>query len=252
MEIMNGWMQTILLTAFATGLLGGVHCAAMCGGIVGMTSASRGDGKSPRGGFAAFYNAGRILSYVAAGALAGAFGQAGVALRGGALAQHLLMFAMGVTLIIVALNVAGVRPVTRGIESAGAFLWRRIQPFSRRFLPVTTHRQAFGLGALWGWLPCGMVYAVLLMAFASGSAVEGALILAAFGLGTLPNLLLIGAAAQRASGWIQQSSRVRHAASLLIAAIGVWGILHVLQPAAFEPDSALCRLAPGLAELLRR
>ncbi|MGE0560077.1 MAG: sulfite exporter TauE/SafE family protein [Burkholderiales bacterium] len=248
---MDGWMQAMLLTAFSAGLLGGVHCAAMCGGIVGMVSASGAGSQVPRSGYAAFYNAGRILSYVAAGALAGAFGQAGVALRGGVLAQHLLMFMMGITLIVVALNVAGVRPVTRGIESAGAFLWRRVQPLSRRFLPVTTQQQALGLGALWGWLPCGMVYAVLLTAFASGSAVEGALILGAFGLGTLPNLLLIGAATQRASGWIRHSSRVRYAASLLIAAVGLWGMLHVLQPSALDPDSTLCRLAPGLAALLR-
>lgn len=248
---MNGWMQTMLLAAFAAGLLGGVHCAAMCGGIVSLTSAPRAGANPAQRGFAAFYNAGRIASYVAAGALAGAFGQAGVALRGGALAQHLLMFVMGATLIVVALNVAGVRPVTRGIEFAGSFLWRRVQPLSRRFLPVTTRSQALGLGALWGWLPCGMVYAVLLMAFASGSAVEGALLLAAFGLGTLPNLLIIGAAAQRASGWMQQSRWLRYAVSLLIAAVGAYGMLHVLQPAALDPDSALCRLAPGLAALLR-
>jgi len=236
----------MLLTAFATGLLGGVHCAAMCGSIVSLTSGRRSGGM-----IALSYNAGRMLSYVAAGALTGAFGQAGVALRGGALAQHLLMFLMGTTLIVVALSVAGVGPVLRGIERVGSVLWKQIQPFSRRFLPVTTPAKAFGLGALWGWLPCGMVYAVLLMAFASGSAVEGALLLAAFGLGTLPNLLILGAAAQRVSVWMGRGGWARVAAGLLIAGVGIYGMLHALQPMAFDPDSTLCRLVPGLADWLR-
>ena len=247
---MDGWLQTMVLTALTAGLLGGAHCAAMCGGIVGLTCAPGPDGKTRRVVYPLAYNAGRISSYIAAGALAGAAGQAGIALRGGALAQHLLMFLMGLTLIVVALNVAGVRPVTRGIEAAGSALWRQVQPLSRRFLPVTSPWQALGLGAIWGWLPCGMVYAVLLMALASGSAGEGALILAAFGLGTLPNLLAIGATVGGLRRWMQRTW-VRYLASGVIAAVGVYGMLHVLQPAAQQQDSLFCRIAPGLAELLR-
>jgi uncharacterized protein len=247
---MDGWLQAMMFTAFGAGLLGGAHCAAMCGGIVGLTCSAAATPQQRRWRFALAYNAGRISSYVLAGALAGALGQAGMALRGGMLAQHLLMFLMGATLIVVALNVAGVAPVTRGIEAAGGFLWRRVQPHSRRFLPVNTPLQALGLGALWGWLPCGMVYAVLLTALASGNPAEGALILAAFGFGTLPNLLLIGAAVGRVRAWMQWRM-LRYSASAVIAAVGIWGMLHVLQPAAMQPDSLLCRLAPGLAELLR-
>jgi hypothetical protein len=246
----DGWLQAMLLTALAAGLLGGAHCAAMCGGIVSLTCAPGAGSKSRPVVFPLAYNGGRIASYVLAGALAGAAGQAGMALRGGALAQHLLMFLMGAALIVVALNVAGVRPVTRGIEAAGGFLWRHVQPVSRHFLPVTSPWQALGLGALWGWLPCGMVYAVLLTALASGNAGEGALILAAFGLGTLPNLLVIGAAAGGVRRWMQ-ISWVRYGAGALIAAVGIYGMLHALQPAAMQPDSLLCRIAPGLAEWLR-
>ena len=247
---MDGWLQTMAFTAFMAGLLGGAHCAAMCGGIVSLTCAPAADGRPRSPGYPLAYNLGRISSYVLAGALAGSLGQAGMAMRGGALAQHLLMFLMGATLIVVALNVAGVRPVTRSIEAAGSLLWRHVQPVSRHFLPVTTPWQALGLGALWGWLPCGMVYAVLLTALASGNAAEGATILAAFGLGTLPNLLLIGSAVGRVRRWMQ-IARVRYVASVLIAAVGIYGMLHVLQPAAQQPDSLLCRMAPGLAELLR-
>ncbi len=247
---MDGWLQTMAFTAFMAGLLGGAHCAAMCGGIVSLTCSPAADGKSRGPSYPLAYNLGRVTSYVLAGALAGSLGQAGMAIRGGALAQHLLMFLMGATLIIVALNVAGVRPVTRGIEAVGSVLWRQLQPASRHFLPVTTPWQALGLGALWGWLPCGMVYAVLLTALASGNAAEGAFILAAFGLGTLPNLLLIGSAVGRARRWMQ-IPWMRYVASLLIAAVGIYGMLHVLQPSALQPDSLLCRVAPGLAELLR-
>lgn len=88
---------------------------------------------------------------------------------------------------------AGVRPVKRGIKVAVRVMWRRLQPISRHVLPVTSPWQTLGLGAFWGWLPCGMVYAVLLVADAAGNAREGALILAAFGFGTRPNLLLISA-----------------------------------------------------------
>lgn len=247
---MDGWLQTMAFTAFMAGLLGGAHCAAMCGGIVSLTCAPGTDGKPRSFSYPLAYNLGRIVSYILAGALAGTLGQAGMALRGGALAQHLLMFLMGAALIVVALNVAGVRPVTRGIEAAGSVLWRQVQPVSRYFLPVTTPWQALGLGALWGWLPCGMVYAVLLTALASGNAAEGAAILAAFGLGTLPNLLLIGSAVGHTRRWMQ-IAWVRYPVSALIAAVGIYGMLHVLQPAAQQPDSLLCRVAPGLAELLR-
>ena len=247
---MSGWMQAMMLTAFAAGLLGGAHCAAMCGGIVGMTCKPRRAGEPPRRRFLLAYNAGRIASYATAGALAGALGQGGMVLRGGALAQHLLMFLMGATLIVVALNVAGVKPVAQGMEAAGSFLWRRLQPAARHFLPVASPWQALGLGALWGWLPCGMVYAMLLTALASGDAAEGALILAAFGLGTLPNLLLIGVAVVGAQRWLRNWP-ARYAVSMVIAAVGIYGMLHVLQPAALQPDSVLCRLASGLAELIR-
>ncbi len=249
--ILDGWLQVMMLTALGAGLLGGAHCAAMCGGIVGLTCAPGPDGQRslPR---TLAYHAGRIASYVSAGALAGAAGEAGIALRGGALAQHLLMFMMGAALLVVALNVAGFTPVTRGVEAAGAMLWRRVQPLSRRFLPVRSVWQALGLGAVWGWLPCGMVYAVLLTALASGNALQGALLLAAFGLGTLPNVLAIGIAWQGAQSRLRRGGNgVRYAAAALIAAVGLYGMTHVLQPAAQQPDSALCRYLPGLAGMIK-
>lgn len=248
---MDGWLQAMLLTALVTGLLGGVHCAAMCGGIVGMTSAPGADGIPPGWGRNLAYQAGRLGSYVIAGTLAGAASEASLAVRGSLMTPQILMVVMGVALLVTALNVAGVRPVTRSVEAAGALLWRQLQPLSRRFLPVRSARQALGLGLVWGWLPCGMVYAVLLLALASGSAAQGAMMLAAFGVGTLPNLLLIGWSWRGLRARLPQAGILRPVAATVIAASGFYGIAHALHPAAMQPDSALCRYLPGLAELLR-
>ena len=248
---MDGWLQAMLLTAMVTGLLGGVHCAAMCGGIVGMTFAPGADGIPPGWGRNLAYQAGRLGSYVIAGTLAGAASEASLAVRGSLMTPQILMVVMGVALLVTALNVAGVRPVTRSVEAAGALLWRQLQPLSRRFLPVRSARQALGLGLVWGWLPCSMVYAVLLLALASGSAAQGAMMLAAFGVGTLPNLLLIGWSWRGLRARLPQAGILRPVAATVIAAAGFYGIAHALHPAAMQPDSALCRYLPGLAELLR-
>ena len=107
-----------MASAFIAGLMGGAHCAAMCGGIVGVVSRPRA-GSSGQWSHALAYNGGRILSYVAAGALVGALGQGGLWLRGGPLAQQVLMFAAGAMLLVLALSVCGVTPVARGLEAAG-------------------------------------------------------------------------------------------------------------------------------------
>ncbi|MBI4196146.1 MAG: sulfite exporter TauE/SafE family protein [Betaproteobacteria bacterium] len=243
---MTGWLEALLAAALVAGLLGGVHCAAMCGGIVGAVC-----GRHGRAGwrYALAYNAGRITSYVTAGAIVGAAGQVGLALRGGALAHQALMAAAGSALILLALYMAGWAPLVRAVETAGSVLWRRIQPYSRRFLPVTSLPRALGLGLVWGWLPCGMVYAVLLTALATGDAVHGALVMLAFGVGTLPNLLAITLFVEQVGKW-SRLRPVRIVASALIAGFGVFAILKGTQPAALAADGLACRIVPGLAGLL--
>jgi uncharacterized protein len=225
---MNGWLELIMSAAFLTGLLGGAHCAAMCGGIVGAVCRAAPGEKMPWARAAA-YNAGRIVSYSFAGALVGAVGEAGLGLRGGPSFQHVILFASGAMLLLLALYVAGAAPLVRQVERAGAVVWRTIQPYSRHFLPAATVPRALGLGLLWGWLPCGMVYAVLLTAAATGNALHGALVMATFGIATLPNLLAVTFFVSRVPR-MSRTPALRFVAVLAIAAFGLFGMLRALEP----------------------
>ncbi|MBK7900954.1 MAG: sulfite exporter TauE/SafE family protein [Azonexus sp.] len=210
--------DSAVLALFLVGLLGGTHCVGMCGGIVGALSL----GGPPRWSLHLAYSGGRIASYAAAGAVAGALG-AGAALAGQWPVRLLLYVLANLLLIALGLYLLGITRFLAPLETAGGGLWRRIQPHTRRFLPARSVGQAFPLGILWGWLPCGLVYSALASALTAGSAGRGALMMAAFGLGTLPNLLLAGLFVGRLDGFLKRPA-VRAAAGLLIVAFGLWGL----------------------------
>jgi sulfite exporter TauE/SafE len=214
-----------IIAVFFVGLLGGVHCLGMCGSIVGIFTA-----QLPKDGarwpFHLAYNSGRIASYTLAGLLVGAIGQAGLLMRDVVPIQHLLFALSSLMLIALGLYLAGIWSMVRHIERVGNVLWQRIQPLTRRLLPVTSPTRALMLGTLWGWLPCGLVYSVLVTALASGHAQSGALIMLAFGLGTLPNLLAIGLFWERCRHWVR-SPRVRLFAGLIVMAFGIYGLFKV-------------------------
>ncbi|MBK5915380.1 sulfite exporter TauE/SafE family protein [Rhodocyclus purpureus] len=227
-----------LLALFLVGLLGGGHCVGMCGGIVG--ALSLGGAATPLrragaagGGFSALplhlaYNAGRIASYVLAGALAGALGGASLVLAGQLPLRLVLSTLANLMLIALGAHLAGSSGVIAFVERGGQRLWRFVSPLSGRFLPVRGVAQAFPLGLLWGWLPCGLVYSALVTALGSGSALNGALAMLSFGLGTLPNLLLAGLLAARLRHWLARRW-LRLAAGLIVAGFGVHGLLGVLR-----------------------
>lgn len=214
-----------IIAVFLVGLLGGVHCLGMCGSIVGIFTAQVPKGAS-RWPFHIAYSSGRIASYAIAGALAGAVGQAGLLMRDAVPVQHLLFALSSLMLIVLGMYLAGLWGAARRLEHLGSGLWKRLQPFTSRLLPVNTVPRALGLGVLWGWLPCGLVYSVLVTALASGDATQGALVMAAFGLGTLPNLLAIGLFWESIKRWTQ-SPTVRLAAGALVAGFGVYGLIKV-------------------------
>lgn len=227
--------DTGFIAVFLIGLLGGVHCVGMCGGIVSALSIQPGvpaGAQAVRAPTAASglslhlaYNFGRISSYVIAGALAGAIGSFSMLLNDMLPVQMALYIAANLMMIALGLYLTGLTQSLTFTERLGQALWKRIQPYTRRFLPARSVAQAYPLGLLWGWLPCGMVYGVLTAALLSGSAPRGAATMLAFGLGTLPNLLLAGMLLQRLRS-IVQARYVRLGSGLLVIAFGVWGLIN--------------------------
>jgi len=230
-----------IIAVFLVGLLGGVHCLGMCGSIVGIFTVQV-PKESSRWPFHLAYSSGRVASYAVAGALVGAIGQAGLLMRDAVPVQHLLFALSSLMLITLGLYLAGMWGAVRRLEQLGSGLWKRLQPYTTKLLPVNTLPRALGLGALWGWLPCGLVYSVLLTALASGGAAQGALIMLAFGLGTLPNLLAIGLFWESIKGWAQ-SPRVRLAAGTLVVAFGVYGLFKVGYTFAVHGWTGACHVA---------
>lgn len=212
------WLQ--LGSAFAAGLLGGVHCVGMCGGIVGALSLAMPQQRK-RLPLLLSYNGGRVLSYVIAGALFGGVGQLSTGFLPVQWLQVTLAIIAGVMMMMMGLYLGGWSGFLRRIEAAGGVVWKRIEPYGRRLLPVKNSGQGFVLGMLWGWLPCGLVYSMLIWALGSGSAVNGSLLLLAFGLGTLPNLIATGLLASEFVPFMQRAP-VRSAAGAVLILFGLY------------------------------
>ncbi|MCU1734848.1 MULTISPECIES: sulfite exporter TauE/SafE family protein [unclassified Pseudomonas] len=208
----------LLSSALILGLLGGGHCLGMCGGLMGaLTLAIPPEQRGRRLQLLLAYNLGRVLSYASAGLL---LGLAGWALAGSPLATAMRVVA-ALLLISMGLYLAGWWSGLTRIESLGRGLWRHIQPVATRLLPVSSIPRALLLGALWGWLPCGLVYSTLLWAASQGSAVNSALLMLAFGVGTWPVLLATGLAAERSNALLRRRG-VRVAGGLLVILFGLW------------------------------
>lgn len=212
-----------LLAALLSGLLGGVHCAAMCGGIATGFSAM-----APGGGWAQAVqiNLGRVGGYVLAGALVGGFGGGLLqVLRVDGLALALRM-AVGAVLVMVALRLLDRRGRLNFLAGAGARVWRVLRPLQGRLLPADTLWRRVGLGMLWGWLPCGLSMSLLTVAWLQANARDAALTMAAFGLGTLAMMVPLTWSGARMGRWLQRPAWRRTAAGVILAA----GLLTVGAP----------------------
>nr|WP_202606955.1 sulfite exporter TauE/SafE family protein [Pseudomonas monteilii] len=208
----------LLGSALVLGLLGGGHCLGMCGGLMGaLTLAIPPEQRGRRLRLLLAYNLGRITSYACAGLLLGLAGWA-VASSPAALALRVLA---ALLLIAMGLYLAGWWSGLTRIEALGRGLWRHIQPVASRLLPVSSLPRALLLGALWGWLPCGLVYSTLLWAASQGNAGYSAALMLAFGVGTWPVLLATGLAAERVNALLRRRS-VRVAGGVLVMLFGVW------------------------------
>lgn len=209
-----------LVSAFMLGLLGSGHCLGMCGGLMGALSLGAAPGKASRARVLLGYNLGRVSSYGMAGLFLGGAGWA----LGGALGPLPLRLLAGALLVCMGCYLAGWWHGLLALERLGQGLWQHLRPFSSRLLPVRSVGSAWLLGALWGWLPCGLVYSTLAWAAAQGSAWRSASLMLAFGLGTLPLLLLSATASVQARRQLS-GKRLRTAMGVLVIAFGSWTLL---------------------------
>lgn len=207
-----------LSTAFILGLLGGTHCLGMCGGIAATVSIGAPSGR--RGlGLLFGYNSGRILSYAIAGALLGSLSWL---IENPSIQLSLRTFA-GIMLILMGLYIAQWWQILTWLEKAGGSIWKQISPAASKLLPVKSLSQAVALGFVWGWLPCGLVYSTLIWASAANNWILSAELMAAFGLGTLPAMLLTGVLAQQVKA-VLQKSLTKYISGSLIMLMGIYTI----------------------------
>ena len=205
--------------AFLTGFLGSAHCVGMCAGISGLFAAHIEIASlRSRVPMALTYNIGRLASYVILGFAVALLGSGAVAGMP-ALAGPVRLIS-GMVIVLIGLQIAFSWRFLQPIERMGSVLWAKLAPAAKGLLPVTSLPRALGLGLLWGWLPCGLVYSVLLLAATSTRATDGALVMLAFGLGTLPAMLATGLGAAKLSQLLQQRG-ARLGLGLLIVALGL-------------------------------
>ncbi len=211
----------VFVSALIIGLMGAGHCLGMCGGIAAALGFAVPDtSQAQKIRLITAYNLGRISSYVGVGLIAGFLGSM---LGESASGFMLLRVLAGVMLILMGFYLTGWWRVLVHLERLGALIWQGIQPISQRLMPVTSLSAAFTLGVIWGWLPCGLVYSVVVLALAQSHPLGAATVMLGFGLGTLPAVMLGGLAAERVKRWLQQKA-LRAVMGLAVILMGLWTI----------------------------
>ena len=213
-------------TLFLLGFFGGTHCVGMCGGL-SSAFALQLPPHLNRLGLIVLLNLGRISSYVLIGLIVGLVGQVGISLDDTRWLQNGLYIAANILLLLLGLYLAGLSTAATQIERIGRPIWKRLNPILNRLLPIKSVPACFGVGMLWGWLPCGLVYSASLYALGSGNAVQGGLYMLAFALGTLPNLLAMGIFAAQLKTLLQRKA-IRLCAGLLVTGWAVFRLAVML------------------------
>ncbi len=184
------------LVALLMGVFSSLHCIGMCGSIIGSLTFSLSpeirQNKKRLLPFIFSYNAGRITSYGIAGATVGLLEVLITFPLGEAHGHRLLQILSALIMTGAGLYIAGWFPRFAYIEKLGVHFWKKIEPYGRKLIPVKDCKHAYLFGMVWGWLPCGLVYAALALTVASGSVLQSALTMIAFGLGTLPAVMGVG------------------------------------------------------------
>lgn len=215
---------SLLLTAWMTGLLGGTHCIGMCGGIsAALSFALPAEMRTgPRlFGYQLAYNIGRLLTYALLGVVVGLVGAHLIVPLTGMMWLRLLA---GLFMVAMGLYLAGWWNGLARLERIGGGAWRFMEPLRKHLFPVNHPLKALLVGSAWGFLPCGLVYSALTLSLARSDALMSGLMMLAFGLGTLPFLLLTGTLAAEVRQVLQRPG-VRQGAGLLVIVFGLWTAL---------------------------
>lgn len=224
--------MTEVWLAFIAGLLGSPHCVGMCGGIVAALSIiDRLGTVRSRIVTQVLYNLGRITTYTLLGVAAGLIGSSLDLLT---MRSVSFWFYCGANIFVIVVGLAsglGVKwfNLYSMESSAGHFLARPL----KRAISGKSPLSGFPLGLLLGFLPCGLVYAPLMVAAGSGSPLLGASIMAALGFGTMPLLLVIGSASTAISGIMRD--RLFRFVGVIVALMGMAGLWRVLAKMGYLP-----------------
>lgn len=219
--------------AFAMGLFSSLHCIGMCGSIIGTLTLSLKpevrNNKSTLFPYILNYNIGRIFSYSLAGLLVG-LAEALLTLPMGLDHGHRFLQLLSAAIMISAgFYIAGWFPRFAYIEKAGSKLWKQLEPYGRKLIPVSTYRQAFLFGMVWGWLPCGLVYAALALAATTGDVFRSAMTMLAFGIGTLPAVVGVGIMANIITK-LSRMQRFKQLIGLLLVLVALIAVFPWLNP----------------------
>lgn len=209
-------MSSDWLAAFLIGLLGASHCMGMCGGIASLMNLGQISTKrqwlNPL-----FYNIGRISSYALIGAIIGGSISTISSYSGINSPLNWLRLLSAAFMLLLALYIGQWWNGLIWIEKVGQSLWKYIAPFGQKLLPIKHPIYAIPFGFIWGWLPCGLVYSMLTWSAAAGNSINGALIMLAFGLGTLPLMLAVGVSATKFNQLVKSLLFRRFGATVLLA-----------------------------------
>ena len=230
------------LVAFVMGLFSSMHCIGMCGSIIGTLTLSLSpeirNNKKRLLPFVFNYNFGRITSYAIAGGLVGAIEALLTMHLGETHGHRFLQLLSAVIMASAGLYIAGWFPRFAYIEKTGMLLWKKIEPYGRKLIPVKNLKQAYLFGMIWGWLPCGLVYSALALAATAGDASKSSLTMLAFGLGTLPAVIGVGVMTQLLTR-LSRIKRFKEAVGLLMIILALFATVPWLNPMAITPHMAV-------------
>ena len=207
---------TLAGAALTLGLGGSAHCLAMCSGIAA-AAAPHGPGLATRLRGSLTLNAGRLATYVVLGVAVGAAVRVTGTFDRPAGVWWPARIVVAALILAVALRMLAGRDVL-GLERLGLGVWRRIRPLTRRAAGLPGPLRTVAIGAIWGLMPCGLVYSALALAAASGTPLGGALVMGVFGLTTLPAMEAMALGGSTLFGWLKRRATQRLAGAVLMAA----------------------------------